>query len=79
MAAGLSLWGLLQFNPVSDAWRRVKLILLLVCIVLGSYGAEARQHPSSSDAVFCTGTGLRLDDGVDCAGAPSAGLAGKLR
>ena len=40
MAAGLSLWGLLQFNPVSDAWLGVKLILLLVYIVLGSYGLK---------------------------------------
>ena len=40
MAAGLSLWGMLQFNPIRDEWLGVKLILLLVYIVLGSYGLK---------------------------------------
>lgn len=45
MAAGLSLWGLLQFNPTTDTWLGVKLILLLVYIVLGSYGLKrAKSH-----------------------------------
>lgn len=45
MAAGLSLWGLLQFNPLRDHWLGVKLVLLLVYIVLGSYGLKrAKTH-----------------------------------
>lgn len=45
MTAGLTLWGLLQFNPTRDTWLGVKLILLLAYIVLGSYGLKrARTH-----------------------------------
>ena len=45
MAAGLTLWGLLQFNPTRDTWLGVKLVLLLVYIVLGSYGLKrAKTH-----------------------------------
>jgi len=45
MSAGLTLWALLQFNPMVDHWLGVKLVLLVVYIVLGSYGLKrARTH-----------------------------------
>ncbi|MEZ5665421.1 MAG: SirB2 family protein [Burkholderiaceae bacterium] len=36
LTAGASLWWLLQYHPVRDAWLGTKLALLLVYIVLGS-------------------------------------------
>ncbi len=45
MSAGLMLWALLQLNPLVDHWLGVKLALLVVYIVLGSYGLKrARTH-----------------------------------
>jgi uncharacterized membrane protein SirB2 len=40
MAAGIALWVLLQHNPVQEPWLALKLFLLLVYIVLGSYGLK---------------------------------------
>lgn len=58
MSAGLLLWTLLQFNPLVDHWLGVKLILLVVYIVLGSYGLKrARTYRARllffSLALFC--------------------------
>ena len=46
LAAGGTLWWLLQLNPMRDAWLGAKLGLLLVYIVLGSFAlkrARSRQ------------------------------------
>jgi uncharacterized membrane protein SirB2 len=40
MVAGIALWVLLQHNPVHEPWLALKLLLLLVYIVLGSYGLK---------------------------------------
>ena len=37
LTAGASLWALLGLHPVRNAWLGVKLVLLLIYIVLGSY------------------------------------------
>ncbi|HEY9097223.1 MAG TPA: SirB2 family protein [Hydrogenophaga sp.] len=47
LAAGATLWALLQLNPLHDTWLGVKLILLVVYIVLGTFalrrGANVRK------------------------------------
>ena len=40
LAAGTSLWALLGLHPVRNAWLGVKLGLLVVYIVLGSYALK---------------------------------------
>jgi len=40
MAAGIALWILLQHNPLREPWLGVKLLLLMLYIVLGSYGLK---------------------------------------
>jgi len=40
MAAGIALWVLMQHNPVHEPWLALKLSLLLVYIVLGTYGLK---------------------------------------
>lgn len=47
LAAGATLWALLQLNPLHNTWLGAKLILLVVYIVLGSFalkrGANVRK------------------------------------
>jgi uncharacterized membrane protein SirB2 len=47
LAAGATLWALLQLNPLHNTWLGVKLILLVVYIVLGTFalkrGANVRK------------------------------------
>ena len=40
MAAGIGLWILLRHNPLREPWLGVKLLLLMLYIVLGSYGLK---------------------------------------
>jgi uncharacterized membrane protein SirB2 len=40
LAAGAILWALLQLNPLVNTWLGVKLVLLVVYIVLGSYALK---------------------------------------
>ena len=40
LAAGASLWALLQLNPLHHTWLGVKLLLLVVYIVLGSFALK---------------------------------------
>lgn len=40
LAAGATLWTLLGLHPLRDTWLGVKLVLLLVYIVLGSFALE---------------------------------------
>ena len=40
MAAGIALWVLMQHHPLREPWLGLKLVLLLVYIVLGSYGLK---------------------------------------
>lgn len=40
LASGASLWALLSYHPLQQTWLGTKLALLLVYIVLGSYGLK---------------------------------------
>jgi uncharacterized membrane protein SirB2 len=40
MAAGIALWVLVRHNPLQEPWLAVKLLLLLLYIVLGSFGLK---------------------------------------
>ncbi len=40
LSAGISLWALLQHNPLHEAWLASKLVLLLVYVVLGSFALK---------------------------------------
>ena len=40
MAAGIALWVLMQHHPLREPWLGLKLVLLAVYIVLGSYGLK---------------------------------------
>jgi uncharacterized membrane protein SirB2 len=40
MATGIALWVLMQHHPLREPWLGLKLVLLLVYIVLGSYGLK---------------------------------------
>ena len=40
MTAGVVLWWLMQHHPLREPWLGVKLVLLLVYIVFGSYGLK---------------------------------------
>jgi uncharacterized membrane protein SirB2 len=51
MAAGIALWVLLRHNPVQEPWLALKLALLLLYIVLGSYGLK-RGTTRGARAIF---------------------------
>lgn len=40
LCAGLTLWTLLQLNPLRDTWLGVKLLLLVAYVVLGSWALK---------------------------------------
>jgi uncharacterized membrane protein SirB2 len=40
LAAGATLWTLLQLNPLHNTWLGVKLMLLVVYVVLGSFALK---------------------------------------
>lgn len=40
MATGTALWVLMQHHPLREPWLGLKLVLLLVYIMLGSYGLK---------------------------------------
>lgn len=40
LAAGVGLWTLLDYHPLQQTWLGVKLVLLVVYIVLGSYALK---------------------------------------
>ena len=45
LSAGVSLWALLQLNPVHSPWLGTKLLLLLLYIVLGSLALKRGRTP----------------------------------
>jgi len=45
LAAGMTLWTILQLNPLRDDWLGAKLVLLMVYIVLGSFALEQARQP----------------------------------
>ena len=45
LTAGVTLWVLLQLNPVHDAWLGTKLALLLLYIVLGTFALKRARTP----------------------------------
>ena len=51
LAAGGTLWWLLQLNPLHDLWLGLKLVLLLVYIVLGSLALK-RAPSRTGKALF---------------------------
>ena len=51
LAAGVSLWALLQLNPLRDHWLGAKLALLVLYIVLGSW-ALRRAGTTAARAAF---------------------------
>jgi uncharacterized membrane protein SirB2 len=52
LAAGTTLWSLLQLNPTRDTWLGAKLLLLVVYIVLGSWALK-RARTTAGRAAFC--------------------------
>jgi uncharacterized membrane protein SirB2 len=47
VAAGVALWTILQLNPLRDAWLGVKLALLMLYIVLGSWALKRARHTAT--------------------------------
>jgi uncharacterized membrane protein SirB2 len=52
LAAGVTLWTVLQLNPSTSPWLGVKLALLLVYIVLGSLALKRARTPASRRAAY---------------------------
>lgn len=52
LLAGVTLWWLLQLNPVRDHWLGVKLVLLLVYIALGSMALKRAPSLRAKMAFF---------------------------
>lgn len=52
LSAGASLWVLLQYNPVLHMWLGVKLLLLVLYIVLGSFALRRGRTPASRAVFF---------------------------
>ena len=51
LAAGVTLWSLLQLHPLRETWLGAKLLLLVLYIVLGSWVLK-RAQTTSARAVF---------------------------
>jgi uncharacterized membrane protein SirB2 len=51
LAAGVSLWSILQLHPLRDAWLGAKLVLLVAYIVLGSFALK-RARRTAGRAAF---------------------------
>ncbi len=47
LGAGISLWVLLQHNPLHEAWLATKLVLLVVYVVLGSLALKRARSPGA--------------------------------
>ena len=67
LAAGATLWALLQLNPLRDQWLGAKLILLLLYVVLGSFALRRARGTASralfliaAAAVFATMVGIAI-------------------
>lgn len=54
LAAGASLWAVLGLNPIRDTWLGIKLILLLVYIVLGSFAIKRAPTRAAKGAFYAT-------------------------
>lgn len=52
LAAGVSLWALLDLNPVRNTWLGAKLVLLVVCIVLGSFALKRARSRAAKAAFY---------------------------
>ena len=52
LAAGVTLWVVLQLNPSTNPWLGVKLALLLVYIVLGSLALKRARTPAARRAAY---------------------------
>ncbi len=60
LAAGASLWALLGLHPVRNAWLGVKLGLLVVYIVLGSYALKRGRTRAQRLVFFIAALGVVL-------------------
>jgi uncharacterized membrane protein SirB2 len=67
LAAGATLWALLQLNPLRERWLGAKLILLVVYVVLGTWALRRARTPFTrivfllaALAVFATMIGIAL-------------------
>ncbi len=60
LGAGVSLWVLLQLNPVQAHWLGLKLILLLIYILLGSYALKRARTFGVRLACYSTAITLYL-------------------
>ncbi len=78
LLAGVSLWGLLGTPLTGQAWLGVKLLLLPVYVVLGSYRAQARAGPGRQGRVFRAGAGHRRLHGGGGRGPSPVGAVGAL-
>jgi len=52
LCAGISLWTLLQRNPLHEPWLAMKLILLPAYVVLGSYALKRARSATARLAFF---------------------------
>lgn len=52
LAAGVSLWMLMQYNPVVHTWLGMKLTLLVLYIVLGSFALKRARTPRARAVFF---------------------------
>lgn len=52
LCAGISLWTLLQRNPLHEPWLAMKLLLLPVYVVLGSFALKRARSHSARLAFF---------------------------
>ncbi len=52
LPAGVSLWALLQLNPLREHWLGAKLVLLVLYIVLGSWALKRAGSTAARAAFF---------------------------
>ena len=52
LAAGLSLWALLQYHPLQQTWLGIKLGLLVIYILLGSFALKRGRTRAQRLAFF---------------------------
>jgi uncharacterized membrane protein SirB2 len=52
LSAGVMLWALLQLNPLREHWLGVKLVLLVLYIVLGSWALKRAGSTAARAAFF---------------------------
>lgn len=76
LLAANSLWALLGYHPLQQTWLGLKLVLLVVYIVLGSFALKRGPTRVQRLLFFCGGTGAGTQHGRHGTGPSPGWLAG---